>query len=60
MQKKKKKNFLGEGGVCSGERGSALGGVCSGGCLLGGGGGIPSCTEADTPHHVDRQMPVKT
>ena len=37
-----------------------------GGCLLpggfargGGGGGIPACTEADTPH-VDRHTPVKT
>ena len=34
------------GGVCSG-------GVCYGGCLLLGGGGIPACTEADTPP-VDR------
>ena len=43
------------GRVCS--RGCLLGG----GCLLGvgGGGGIPACTEADTPP-VDRQMPVKT
>ena len=39
---------------------SALGGVCPGGCLLG--GGIPACTEADTPTlaPVDRQTPVKT
>ena len=40
---------------------SALGGVCSGGCLPWGasapGGGIPACTEADTPcEQNDRQV----
>ena len=47
------------GGVCSCGVGVSalwgvplLGGVCSG-------GGIPACTEADTPP-VDRQTPVKT
>ena len=45
------------GGVCS-QGGSVPGGVCSWG---GGGGGIPPCTEADTPSTpVDRQTPVKT
>ena len=41
------------GGVSSGG-----GGVCSGGGLLPW-GGIPACTEAETPS-VDRQTPVKT
>ena len=50
------------GGVCSrgclflgvsAPRGvSALGGICSRGCLLLG-GGIPACTEADTPLWTD-------
>ena len=37
---------------------SAPEGVCSGGCLILG-GGIPACTEADTPP-PDRQKDVKT
>ena len=65
--------FLGvsaPGGSCVCSRGvSALGvsalGVCSqgvsapGGCLLPG-GGIPACTEADTPLWTESQTPVKT
>ena len=44
------------GGVCSGGVSAPGGGLLQGGCLLrdgvcsrGGGGGIPACTEADTP-----------
>ena len=59
----------GKGGVCSGGGVSApgggvcsQGGVCSRGCLLPGGGGIPACTEADTPPPLwtESQTPVKT
>ena len=39
-----------KGGVCPHGAVCSCGGVCSGGCLLlGGGGGIPACTEADPP-----------
>ena len=59
------------GGVCSGG-GLLRGGVCSWGvstrgvsarggvCSRGGGGGIPACTEADTPPWTESQTPVKT
>ena len=59
------------GAVCSWGV-SAPGGACSGGCLLLGGisalgggvcsgGGIPTCTEADTPPLLtESQTPVKT
>ena len=55
------------GGVCSGgcllPGGLLLGGVCSRGCLLLGGllrgGGIPACTEADTPPREQNDKQVQ-
>ena len=55
------------GGVSAPRGVSALGGcllwgmsALGRGCLLRGGGGIPACTEADTPLWTESQTPVKT
>ena len=50
------------GGVVSVPGGCLLWGVSApGGCVCSGGGGIPACTEADTPPlWTESQMPVKT